>query len=307
MKQQTVLFLLIMFLLATSLVSAQSTPTPAAPYPIWQGQLIIRPDLSFAWVRREPSSTSENSETLLAGTRVIAFTPTDGRAGMIYDGVQWWGYVRAPGSVGWVELASLVLVDPNPINPFAPTATPAPGTSYSPQRWASGNVVRVRASVPFVYVRTHPGSSQVAGTVLTGGRFVVLGDAIRDESIPTTFWRQVREAANNGLTVGWVEEASLEFVRARANFRLPPLPSDVWRVGFTMRIRSSLPFAWIRDTYGSNANILYTLRPGDEVVLNINIPNDGVQNWRPVTVRNTNIRGYVEESALEFVRVYTYP
>jgi hypothetical protein len=297
--KRQILLVFMMLLFATNLASAQSTPAP--PVPSWQGQYTVRANLPFVWVRNDPSSSGSVSETLSAGTRVTASMPPSGdaRPALSYDGVQWWGYVQSPRSFGWVEIASLVLVDPN-----APP-TPTPNGPTSAQRWAVGNVVRVRASVPFVYVRADPGSTQVAGTVLTGGRFVVLGDAMRDASIPTTFWRQVREAANNGATVGWVEEASLEFVRARANFRLPPLPGDFWRPGFIMRVKASLPFAWMRSTASSNAPIVYTLQPGATVTLGSDLVWDGVQNWRAVGVRGTPYNGYIEESALEFLRLFT--
>lgn len=262
----------------------------------------MRPDLSFAWVRREPNSSADPIDTLFAGARVIAFTPTDGRAGMVYDGAQWWGYVRAPSSVGWLELTALILVNPNPPNPF----TPAPPVA-APQRWVAGNVVRVRASVPFVYLRTDPASSQVAGTLNSGSRMIILGIPVQDSNNSQAYWWQVREATSPGYTVGWVEEASLEFVRARANSRLPALPPDFWRPFFTMRIRAALPFAWLRAAAASDAPVLATLRPGDEVTLRPYLSWDGVQNWRQVTARRANMVGYIEESALEFVRLYTYP
>jgi hypothetical protein len=44
-------------------------------------------------------------------------------AGMRYDGVQWWGYVRGPNSVGSLELTALILTDPNPINVFTQRPT----------------------------------------------------------------------------------------------------------------------------------------------------------------------------------------
>lgn len=42
---------------------------------------------------------------------------------------------------------------------------------------------------------------------------VILGSLVEDANNPQAYWWQVREAANCGYTVGWVEEASLEFVR----------------------------------------------------------------------------------------------
>lgn len=303
MHKQVVLFIVLLFF-SVNLVAAQ--PTPTAPYPVWQGQFQVRPDLPFAWVRHEPASNAAIWETVPPGARMLAFTPTDGRAGMLYDGVQWWGYVRGPNSVGWLELTALILTDPLPIDPFRPTATPMPADSVQ-QRWAAGNVVRVRASVPFVYVRVNPDSGQVAGTLMPGARMLILGNPQRGPAQPNTVWWQVREAANNGYTVGWVEQQSLEFVRSRANFRLPPLPRDFWRSGFVMRVKATLPFAWIRAAAASDAGIVHTLRPGDEVMLGGDIGWDGVQNWRAVGVRGTPFQGYVEEQALEFVRLFTYP
>jgi hypothetical protein len=102
-----------------------------------------------------------------------------------------------------------------------------------------------------------------------------------------------------------VEQESLEYVRSRPNFRVSPLPPSAWRQGFAMRVKRSLPFAWIRSAPSSEGGVVFTLRPGDAVVLNLDSSFDGVQNWRAVQIGNAPVAGWVEESSLEFDRIWT--
>jgi hypothetical protein len=258
----------------------------------------VKPGIPFVWLRRDPSSGGAIVETIPANGQVRAVSGQN--AGQTFDGAQWWGYVAGGRAEGWVELNSLQLA-PNPA-----TATP----SASVQTWRANTVVRVRASVPFAWIRADlngdspsPDAAPAAGilaTVNAGTELVI----VAGPHLARQTWWQVRDP--NSTTVGFVEETALEYVRARPNFALTPIPPSAWRSYFTLRLKSSLPFAWIRSAPNSNAGIVYTVQRGGSVeLLTTDVQNDGVQNWRQVGFGNAPVRGWIEENALEFDRIWT--
>lgn len=302
------IFFIALQLMTIGLAVAQSEPTstppldsgmltPVPPYATWEGSFRLRAGVPFAWLRQDPFSTGAVVATVPAGGAVQALVGAN--AEQVYDGTQWWGYVISQRGQGWVELNSLELV------PNLSLETP---NAVSPQNWQVNNVVRVKASVPFAWIRSDMNgdassagdASNILGTYPSGTRFVIVAGA----NLGRQIWWQVRDP--NSTTVGFVEQSSLEFVRSRPNFTVSPLPPSSWRSGFSLRLKPSLPFLWIRSAPNSNAGIVYTIQRGGEVVLSgTDVQNDGVQNWRQVSLGNAPINGWVEENALQFSRIWT--
>jgi hypothetical protein len=303
MRLSVVLSLVVLMLLtALGGVMAQSeaTPTPqldsfmttpVAPFASWSGSFQVRPGVPFVWLRQDPMSTGAVRETL-PGSAIVQAIRENG--GISFDGTQWWGFVNGRRGQGWVELNSL-----QPATVSTPMPTP---NSTRPANWARNNVVQVKASVPFVWIRADMSAEPVTilGTYFPGTRLVIVAGPNLG---PNQLYWQVRDPNSN--TVGFVEQDSLEFVRSRPNFTVSPLPPSAWRAGFSVVVKSSVPFVWIRSEPNSNAGIVRTVNRGDALVLGEEVRNDGVQNWRRVSIAQSPVTGWVEENALQFDRIWT--
>ncbi|MBI5666689.1 MAG: hypothetical protein HZC41_01665 [Chloroflexi bacterium] len=245
---------------------------------------VLRAGIPFAWLRFEPSSFAGFSITLRSGETV---QPNDPPA-LRWDGSQWWIYVwpnAVPGNHGyfWVELSSL--------EPRCQTTPPPSGMA----NWKPGDVVRVRQSVPFVWFRgaPAPGNPPIL-TVLPGAQLVIIQGGVSDNY--NQWWWQMRDLRTN--VTGWVEQNTVEPV---SNVPGPVMPSN-WQIGDVVRIKPSVPFAWLRFSPSSTAGFSYAARPGDQLEIWQPSQSDGVQNWWGVGVASTRLLGWVEESSLEFVR-----
>jgi len=97
---------------------------------------------------------------------------------------------------------------------------------------------------------------------------------------------------------GWVEQNSVELVAGPP----PTVPPPVWQPGDTVRVRSHVPFSWMRVTPSSHGDILFTVYPTQELFVQKGPQHDGVQNWWQVVLPNTAVVGWVEEGSLQFVR-----
>ena len=246
---------------------------------------VLKPGVPFAWLRTEPSSFAGYAVTLRPGETVQLNNPLT----LSWDTVQWWVYVWPNASPArgyyWVELSSL---EPRC---QGPTPTPIPGKAP----WNPGDRVRVRLNVPFVWFRgaPAPGNSPIH-TVLPGAQLVIVQGASTD--VYNQWWWQMRDLAT-GIT-GWVEQNSVELVAGPP----PTVPPPIWQPGDTVRIRSQVPFSWLRTTPSSHADILFTVYPTQELFVRKGPQHDGVQNWWQVVLPNTAVVGWVEEGSLQFVR-----
>jgi hypothetical protein len=270
--------------------AAEDATTP--PYAQWTGTFVLAPNVPFVWLRQTPVATASIVGSQLSGTRLSALIPA-GTSGMIFEpsNSQWWGFVSDGRIQGWVELKSLVqYVPPTPTLP-PPTATPAPPTA---QTWAAGSQVRVKASMSFVWLRAAAGSSgAIAGTYFPKRLFTVLGAPTNDG---TQFWWQVRDVVSG--QGGWLEQNALESVSQPSGALSP----DGWKVSDVVRVRAQVSFVWLRPSPASNAGILATVRAGGQLWLSEARQSDGAQFWWRVQIPNSSVVGWVEESALEFVR-----
>jgi len=168
--------------------------------------LQAKPGIPFNWLRAAPSSFAfpidyaPNGDTLT----VVSKKPQ-------WDGVQfWWQVRRARGMVmGYVEQAFVGPVAQDSLT-LTPISTAVGGVggpaSTPPEAWQVGSVRAVKASIPFVWVRTTPSSdSPTRATILRGWLAIIQDPAPRWDGLQ--WWWMVRIPAFN--TVGWVEQNSL--------------------------------------------------------------------------------------------------
>ncbi len=79
-----------------------------------------------------------------------------------------------------------------------------------------------------------------------------------------------------------------------------PVPAETWGVGALLRVKTAVPFSWLRVSPSASARTLDTAPSGDYLVVAGAAPQwDGVQWWW--RVRRANVIGYVEQQSLELV------
>jgi hypothetical protein len=171
--------------------------------------LTIAPGIPYVWLRASASSGALARATAYPGAflTVRDSNPT-------WDGVQYWWSVNFPALnvYGWAEQKSLTLsavlipsATPTAAETTFPTPTPIP--SGAPATWGIPSVVRVKAAIPFVWLRATPASNgAVRGTVLSGALLLTTGQPQFDGA---QYWWPVQAAANLS---GWVEQNSLELL-----------------------------------------------------------------------------------------------
>lgn len=184
------------------------TRSPAAA---WTGgtALTLAPGVPFVWLRAGATSGALARATAYPGAFL---TVRD--ANPNWDGVQYWWLVNFPALnvYGWVEQKSLMVsavatptTTPTAAGTIAPTSTPIPPGSAA--TWGIPSVVRVRAAVPFVWLRATPASNgTVRGTILSGGLLLANGAPQYDG---VQYWWPVQASATLS---GWVEQNSLELL-----------------------------------------------------------------------------------------------
>ncbi|MFO7322475.1 MAG: hypothetical protein DIU68_012145 [Chloroflexota bacterium] len=173
-------------------------PTPVTPGPgaaPWQaGNIVrVRSSVPFVWFRGAPTPNTEPIYTVFPGWQLVIV------GGSAQDSFgQWWWLMRDPrnGMTGWVEQNSVELVTGN--------QTPVP-----PPTWQIGDVVRLRAGVPFAWLRYTPSSTSPWGYTVQPGREMIIQQGPVHDGVQN--WMRVA-VAGIGVT-GWVEEGSLQFVR----------------------------------------------------------------------------------------------
>jgi len=280
-------FFLVMFVVAVLLagvwpVAAQTPPTVQTDC-----SFVLKSGIPFAWLRVSPSSSAAYTLTMQPGYTVQSNTP----ATLTWDGVQWWIYVWpnfAANVHGYyrVELNSLVSHCPQP-NPPPPPSGAA--------NWQQGNVVRVKSSVYFVWFRAQaaPGSTPIH-TVFSGANLVVMSGPSQDSY--GQWWWHMSDPRTN--VYGWVEQNSVELT---SSIPTPTPVPTAWKAGDLVRVRTLVPFSWLRSTPGSASAVVYTVPPGQTLILQDGPLSDNVQNWWRVAIPYSGISGWVEEGSLEMV------
>lgn len=284
-----IVFALMLFGVGVASAAPAGQEVPPSPYTDWNGDFLVRPAVPFVWIRRTPFSTGDVMYTIYTGARVKALhVDQQPNSGLTYNDGQWWGYVGSTAGEGWIEVNSLV----RDIN-----VTPVP--SNGAQNWREFNVVRVKAGVPFIWLRSSASSDAPnSGQLPTRTQFVILSTPQYDGK---QWWWQVREERGN--RVGYVEQNSLEYVRARSTVTTQPIPAGLWMEGYVVRVKANVPFVWLRNVADSDSGIAETvLRLGELVIGSETTEDVRKQLWYKVTAKS-GVTGWVEAKSLEFVRL----
>lgn len=211
-----------------SIEPATGTPVPPSPTPVmiasvtpasgpaaWvpDTPLIAAPGVPFIWLRSTPAPNAEVRATIFPGTVMYI---QGGVAPSIDQYGQYWWLVRVPAynRLGWVEQKSMAAAPPtaipspttvpSPTIPKPPTNTPVPPSPAA--KWVVPNVLFVKPSIPFVWLRAFPSSiSAVVDTIQLGGFVIVRGGPTFDG---TQWWWQVQSAYSGHI--GWVEQNSVD-------------------------------------------------------------------------------------------------
>ncbi len=284
-----VMFALMLFGVGAASAAPAAQYDPVPPYTDWNGDFLVRSAVPFVWIRRTPFSTGDVMHTIYSGARVKALhVDQSPRSGLVHNDGQWWGYIGSAAGQGWVEVNSLV----RDINT---TPVPAGGA----QNWRVYNVVRVKASVPFVWLRSSASSDAPnSGQLPSRTTFTIMSSPQYDG---TQWWWQVREERGN--RVGYIEQNALEYVRARSTVTSQPIPAGLWMAGYVVRVKAAVPFVWLRNAPDSHSGIAETVLRLGELVIGSESQEDATkQLWYKVTAKN-GAAGWVEAQSLEFVRL----
>jgi len=171
------------------------------------------------------------------------------------------------------------------------TATIQPG-------WGVGALMRIKASVPFSWLRATPATSgRIVATVQSGEFLVLAGASPVWDGVQ--WWWQVRW----GNISGYVEQQSLDLVLpatpGAATTAVPTVaaPTTVptsdtaatagpagnkatWAATTVVRVKLTVPFVLLRATASSNATPVDNSPAGDSLMIISSIPvSDGVQWW----------------------------
>jgi len=196
------------------------------------------------------------------------------------------------------------------------TATIQPG-------WGVGALMRVKASVPFSWLRGTPANSgKIVATVQHGEFLVLSGTAPVWDGVQ--WWWQVRW----GNISGYVEQESLELVIPAPTPGAAPTQAPTaaapttaptsgpaattgpagnkatWAATNVVRVKLTVPFVLLRASASSNATPVDNSPAGDSLMIISSIPiSDGVQWWWQVRRVKGNVVGWVEQQSLEPVTV----
>ena len=137
------------------------------------GELVyIDIHLPFVWIRSQPGSNGSIVHTVTAPGKygVLRATSFEGA----WDGYQWWWPVELtanPSIHGWIEEASIGTTGQGQIaipQDYHPTATTAADWKYFAP-------VRLKAGIPFAWIRYLPGSPKILAVVGPASSFILFG------------------------------------------------------------------------------------------------------------------------------------
>ena len=240
---------------ATPTATSGQTTNPTPPYTNWSGrQFRVKSSIPFAWICWVPNSNAPAIYTVYPGQLVNSEvgTGSGGQWDQVWDGAEWWGYIQLfSGTVsvarGYVELKSLEPVT-GTTSP-TPTVTPVNAT---PAPWTGGMFTRVKASVPFAWLRTSASShAPVRYQTNSGVILSILGNDRAFDGFQ--FWWPVRDILSGAQ--GWVEQNSLEAITFPPTTTPGTPPATVtperWNVFARVRVKLTVPFSWLRNVASS--------------------------------------------------------
>lgn len=201
-------------------------------------------------------------------------------------------------SVGILSL--ILLLSASTAKPIQ-AGTPVPPLPAGFENW-SGNFT-LRSAVPFVWVRATPSSiGQVITTVYPSSVFAASATA----GGATFSWDGVQwwgyVVLPTTTITGWVEIGSLQRIVVNGPTNTPQpqtSPRGSWTTATTLRVKSRVPFVWLRAAPNSYAGVLLTVASGISLtVANDNAVLDG-QWWWLVKHPGSGVTGWVEQASLE--------
>ncbi len=176
--------------------------------------------------------------------------------------------------------------------PNSPTGTCRP-------MYIGGELVTLKAGVPFAWLRNAPQSPQVIATVWPGANptmQIVHGQPGYFDGFQ--WWWQVLLYPYPPYATGWVEQASLVGVA-----QVPdddPAVMKPWQVPMPAQVKAGIPFVWVRLAPSSYAAPTYTISPLGRFLVVGSPSFDGLQWWWLVSVQTPYgpVYGYVEQASI---------
>ncbi len=203
-------------------------------------------------------------------------------------------------------------------------ASPLPqATATVSAGWGMGALMRVKPSIAFSWLRATPSASGRILVTIQPGDYVIL-NATAPVWDGVQWWWKVRWGNVNG----YVEQDSLELVIAAptagpgatqgvtavaptaaaptvaATTAVPAGGKANWPASTIVRIKLTVPFAWLRAAPSSTSGPADYAPTGDTLMIISSFAvNDGTQWWWQVRRVKGTILGYVEQNSVEPVAV----
>lgn len=195
---------IIVLCMLLGVITAQAQESATTPlFTPWSGAFQVKESVPFVWLRLEPNG-SQMMATIPSGGVVRAFPSNLAPdAHVFWDSVhqQWWGLAYINSTSGWVEMRSLIQLSPG--DPY-PSATPQAVGLVPPDEWQAGMKLRVKTSVPFVWIRMGCDSNAEVLHTLVRGQTVWMPAGHRYYD-GVQYWRTISLLGRYGLS-GCVEK-----------------------------------------------------------------------------------------------------
>jgi hypothetical protein len=164
----------------------------------------------------------------------------------------------------------------------------------------------IAQTVPFIWLRTSPSSTaSVISTLYAPTVFIASVNPSGESQIfdGVQWWGFVSLPMT--VTFGWVELNSLVRYTEGGPTSTPATPNNLpaheaWNTSSVVKIKSQVPYVWLRAAPDSHGGALITLPPA--VLLSVSYSNavyDARQWWWQVKHASTGVVGWVEQASLE--------
>ncbi len=160
----------------------------------------------FVWLRSQPASNASIVDTIRAPGKYGLLRTTSFYGS--WDGHQWWWKVEVtanPSIQGWIEQASIGTSGEGQIA----TRSDGKQTSTQSNNWQPFTTMRIRSSVPFVWIRYLPGSPKILATIGPRDRFITWGEFVYPFFDGVQWWWPVHAELGGGVQNGWVEQNAI--------------------------------------------------------------------------------------------------
>jgi hypothetical protein len=168
--------------------------------PMYIGNELVQlaPGVPFAWIRAQPSSTAPVLTTIYPTSYPSMRIIYANAQYTVWDGFQNWyqvhPYPMNTSIVGWVEQASIT---------FGYRSNYPPENPADLAQWSVPQTGYVKPGVPFLWLRSQPGSTAVLATLPAGATLTIVGSPTFDG---VQWWWLVDYRARTGIKRGYVEQ-----------------------------------------------------------------------------------------------------